>query len=69
MATMRDELIGAEIQRRGLEVEYLHELAASLGFADEEGWTEELFAAIETATLEQRRAAALRTLLYRQPPG
>jgi hypothetical protein len=67
MRTMRDELIGAEIQRRGLEIEYLHELAASLGFADEEGWTEELLAAIEAASLEQRRAAALRTLQFAEP--
>ncbi len=66
---MRDELIGAEIERRGLEVEYLHELAATLGFSDEEGWSVELFAAIEAATLEQRRSAALRTLQFAKPAG
>lgn len=59
---MKDQEIAAEIQRRGLEVVYLSELAAALGFAVEEGWTEEIFAAIESATAEQRRAAAMRTL-------
>lgn len=59
---MNDQEIAKEIQRRGLEVEYLRELAASLGFADEEGWTEAVFDAIETATHEQRRSAARRTL-------
>jgi hypothetical protein len=59
---MEDHEIAAEIQRRGLEVVYLSELAAALGFAVEEGWTEEIFNAIERATLEQRRSAALRTL-------
>ncbi len=64
---MTDEQIAAQIQQRGLEVEYLQELAASLGYADEEGWTEEVFTAIEHATLEVRRVAALRTLELR--PG
>ena len=59
---MEDQEIAAEIQRRGLEIVYLSELAAALGFAVDEGWTEEIFAAIERATLEQRRSAALRTL-------
>jgi hypothetical protein len=59
---MEDEQIAAEIQRRGLEVEYLRELAAALGFAEDEGWTEEVFDAIERAPQERRRAAALRTL-------
>ncbi|HEX2095648.1 MAG TPA: hypothetical protein VHG28_24840 [Longimicrobiaceae bacterium] len=59
---MTDEQIGEEIRTRGLEVEYLRELAAALGFAEEEGWTEEVFAAMEVATLEVRRHAALRTL-------
>jgi hypothetical protein len=59
---MEDEEIAAEIQRRGLEVEYLQELAAALGFAAEEGWTEAVFDAIENAEPAQRRAAALRTL-------
>ncbi len=59
---MTDEQIAALIQGRGLEVEYLRELAAALGFAEEEGWTEAVFDAIEVATLEVRRRAALRTL-------
>lgn len=59
---MTDEQIAAEIQRRGLEVEYLRELAAALGFAEAEGWSEAVFDAIVGADPEQRRAAALRTL-------
>lgn len=59
---MTDEEIATEIQRRGLEVDYLRELAAALGFLEEEGWSEPLFDAIERASPEQRRAAALRTL-------
>jgi hypothetical protein len=59
---MDDEKIAYEIQSRGLEVEYLRELAAALGFAEEEGWSEDLFAAVERASPEQRRRAALRTL-------
>ena len=59
---MNDEQIGAEIRRRGLEVLYLRELASALGFAADEGWTEDVFAAIEHATPEERRRAALRTL-------
>ena len=59
---MTDEQIAAEIQRRGLEVEYLRELAAALGFAETEGWSEAVFDAIVEAEPEQRRAAALRTL-------
>lgn len=57
-----DEEIAVEIARRGLEVLYLQELAASLGFMAEEGWNEEVFAAIERASLGQRRTAALRAL-------
>lgn len=59
---MTDEEIAAEIQRRGLEVEYLRELAAALGFAEAEGWSEAVFDAIVDADPEQRRTAALRTL-------
>jgi hypothetical protein len=64
---MKDEQIATEIQRRGLEIEYLRELAAALGFAEDEGWTEEVFSAIERASPEQRRTAAIRTL--RLGPG
>ncbi len=69
---MTDEEIAAELQRRGLEVEYLRELASALGFAEEEGWTEEVFGAIEGAEMHVRRRAALRTLDMasdRHPPG
>jgi hypothetical protein len=59
---MTDEEIAAEIKRRGLEVEYLRELAAALGFAEAEGWSEAVFDAIVDAKPEQRRTAALRTL-------
>ena len=59
---MEDQKIASELQRRGLEIVYLSELAAALGFATDEGWTEEIFAAIERATPEQRRDAAIRTL-------
>ena len=57
-----DGEIAAEIQRRGLEIEYLRELAAALGYGDFEPWTEEVFAAIDRAAPEMRREAALRTL-------
>ena len=63
---MTDEQIATVIQGRGLEVEYLRELAAALGFAEEEGWSEALFEAIERASSEQRRAAALRTISLAQ---
>jgi hypothetical protein len=59
---MKDDEIAEEIQRRGLEVEYLKELAASLGFSEDEGWSEDVFLAIENASHQQRRSAALRTL-------
>lgn len=59
---MTDEEIARQIQGRGLEIEYLQELAASLGFAESEGWTEAVFEAIDHASAEQRRRAALRTL-------
>ena len=65
---MEDEKIAAEIQRRGLEMEYLQELAAALGFAAEEGWAEAVFEAIEHAEPDQRRAAALRTLALSEEP-
>lgn len=59
---MTDPEIAAEIQERGLEVAYLRELAAALGFAEDEGWSEAVFAAIDNATPRERRRAALRTL-------
>ncbi|MEX2571820.1 MAG: hypothetical protein WD737_11030 [Gemmatimonadota bacterium] len=59
---MNDREIATEIERRGLEVEYLRELAAALGFADEEGWSETVFLAMENAPHARRREAAIRTL-------
>ena len=59
---MTDEEVAAEIQRRGLEVEYLRELAAVLGYAESEGWSAEVVCAIEAATYAQRRAAAERAI-------
>lgn len=59
---LTDEQIASEIQRRELEIEYLKELSASLGFSDLEPWTEETFQAIDDAPLGQRRRAAIRTL-------
>lgn len=63
-APLTDEEIAAAIQGRGLEIEYLRELAASLGFDSAEPWTEAAFTAIDQATPEQRREAALRTLRF-----
>jgi hypothetical protein len=60
--SLSDAEIAAELARRGLEVLYLQELAAALGFASNEGWTEEVFEAIQRAGLDERRRAALRTL-------
>ncbi len=59
---MDDQQIAREIQQRSLEIEYLRELAASLGFGEEEGWSEAVFRAIEAASADERRRAALRTL-------
>ena len=59
---MQDEEVAKEIQKRGLELEYLRELAAVVGFADAETWSIETFEAMERATPEQKRSAALRTL-------
>jgi hypothetical protein len=66
---MNDEEIARQIQGRGLEIEYLRELAASLGFADSEGWTEAVFEAIDHSSPEQRRRAALRTLALHEEGG
>jgi hypothetical protein len=57
-----DAEIAEELAQRGLEVLYLQELAAALGFAADEGWSEAVFEAIEHAGMEERRRAALRTL-------
>ena len=59
---MTDEEIGEKIRGRGLEEEYIRELLCSLGYDPGEGFTDAAIRALETATLEQRRKAALRTL-------
>jgi predicted secreted protein len=59
---MDDAEIARRIQELGLELEYLRELAAALGFAADEGWSDAVFAAIDAAEPDQRRRAALRTL-------
>jgi hypothetical protein len=59
---MDDEEIAARIRERGLEEEYVRELMASLGYDPGEGWTVNAIGALESATTEQRRAAALRCL-------
>ena len=59
---MTDEEIGERIRGRGLEEEYIRELLASLGFDPTDGFTLDGVEALEKATMEQRRKAALRTL-------
>lgn len=59
---MDDQEIAAQIQRRGLEIVYLSELAAQLGFTFDEGWSDAVMAAIENASAQERRTAALRTI-------
>ena len=59
---MTDEEIGERIRGRGLEGEYLRELLASLGHDPADGFGDAALGALEQATPEQRRAAALRTL-------
>lgn len=60
--SLSDEEIGERIRGRGLEEAYVRELVASLGFDPGEGFTMECIAALEHATHDQRRRAALRTL-------
>lgn len=59
---MKDEEIGERIRGRGLEGEYLRELLASLGYDPMDGLSDAALRALEGATPEQRRGAALRTL-------
>jgi hypothetical protein len=59
---MTDEEIAEQLQGRELEEEYVRELLASLGFDPAEGLTEAAIHALDTAEMEQRRKAALRTL-------
>lgn len=59
---MTDDEIGERIRGRGLEEEYIRELLASLGFDPGEGFTNASIEALDNASMEQRRRAALRTL-------
>jgi hypothetical protein len=59
---MTDEEIAEQLQGRGLEEEYVRELLASLGFDPADGLTEAAIHALDTAEMEQRRKAAMRTL-------
>jgi hypothetical protein len=59
---MTDDEIGQRIRDRGLEEDYIRELMASLGFNPADGFTMDGIDAIDKATIEQRRKAALRTL-------
>jgi len=59
---MTDEEIAAELQGRGLEEEYVRELLASLGYDPADGLTEAAIHALDTAEMETRRKAAMRTL-------
>jgi hypothetical protein len=59
---MTDEEIAEQLQGRGLEEDYVRELLASLGFDPADGLTEAAIHALDTAEMEQRRKAALRTL-------
>ena len=63
---MTDEEIAEQLQGRGLEEEYVRELLASLGFDPADGLTEAAIHALDTAEMEQRRKAALRTLALGQ---
>lgn len=59
---LSDEEIGERIRALALEEDYLRELLAGLGFDPGDGFTPASIQALEDATLEQRRRAALRTL-------
>ena len=59
---LTDDEIGQRIRDRGLEEDYIRELMASLGFDPADGFTMDGIDALDKATMEQRRRAALRTL-------
>ena len=62
LSAMTDQEIADRIAAHALEEEYLRELLASMGYDPAEGWSGETIAALEGATPEQRRRAALRTI-------
>lgn len=59
---MTDDEIGEQLQSRGLEEDYVRELLASLGFDPGEGFSDDAIHALETASMDTRRKAAIRTL-------
>jgi|1186.fasta_scaffold1235899_2 hypothetical protein len=59
---LTDEEIAEQLQGRGLEEDYVRELLASLGFDPADGLTAAAIHALDTAEMEQRRKAAIRTL-------
>jgi hypothetical protein len=59
---MTDEEIAEQLQGRGLEEDYVRELLASLGYDPADGLTEAAIHALDTAEMDTRRKAALRTL-------
>jgi hypothetical protein len=59
---LSDEQIGQKIQDLELEEYYIRDLLVSLGCDPARGFTSGSLAALENATLEERRRSALRTL-------
>jgi hypothetical protein len=59
---MTDDEIAERLKARGLEEDYLRELLASMGHDPAAGLTVEAVHAIDTASIEARRKAAIRTL-------
>ena len=59
---MTDDEIGQRIRDRGLEEDYIRELMASLGFDPADGFTNDGIEALDNATMDVRRKAAMRTL-------
>ena len=66
---MTDEEIAEQLQGRGLEEEYVRELLASLGFDPADGLTADAIHALDTAEMDTRRRAAMRTLELAPDPG
>ncbi|HET7232378.1 MAG TPA: hypothetical protein VFJ16_20390 [Longimicrobium sp.] len=59
---MTDDEIAEQLKGRGLEEDYIRELLATLGFDPGEGLTQDAIQALDTANMETRRKAAMRTL-------
>jgi hypothetical protein len=59
---MTDDEIAEQLKGRGLEEDYVRELLASLGFDPADGLTTDAVHALDTAAMDQRRKAAIRTL-------